>query len=133
MIVRLGSLTPEDFKPILGYVPLVIMKEPGTQPLCPGQLFRHYAPQAELFLGNPLAMEQASFILGFKERDYPESKRILYLGSLQQPSEVAENLYAILRQLDLEQVPHAWVDMDFPREGLWLTIAERLQRAGVKE
>ena len=55
---------------------------------------------------------------------------MILLGSLNSPDEVAENLYSALRQLDLEKAEEAWVDMDFPRRGLWQTIAERLMRAG---
>jgi len=130
VIVRLGSLPAEKFTPILGYQPLFVQKEQGDQPLCPGQLFRHYAPRARLILGDLTALVDSPFILGFRERDYPVSKRVIALGSLARPEEVAENLYQSLRQLDLEGASVAWVDMDFPREGLWQTIAERLIRAG---
>jgi L-threonylcarbamoyladenylate synthase len=56
--------------------------------------------------------------------------RLLLLGSIHNPYEVAGNLYEALRQLDQEKAVLAWVDMDFPRHGLWQTIAERLMRAG---
>lgn len=130
VIVRLGALAPEQFQPILGYQPRFVQKEQEAQPLCPGQLFRHYAPHARLLLGDSADLEEASFVLGFKERSYPYGKRIIVLGSLSQPEEVAENLYQALRQLDQEGALSAWVDMNFPREGLWQTIAERLLRAG---
>lgn len=130
VIVRLGALSADQFEPILGYLPRFMQKEKGTQPLCPGQLFRHYAPHARLMLGEAAALAEAPFILGFKERRYPLDKRVIVLGSLFHPVEVAENLYQALRQLDQEGARLAWVDMDFPRHGLWQTIAERLMRAG---
>lgn len=130
VIVRLGALAPEAFNPILGYTPRFIQKEQDAQPLCPGQLFRHYAPRARLVLGDMAALAHSAYILGFKERLYPENKHIIFLGSLSHPEEVAENLYQVLRQLDQQGVTQAWVDMDFPRHGLWQTIAERLMRAG---
>ncbi len=131
VIVRLGALPPESFESVLGYQPRLVLKASSeAQPLCPGQLFRHYAPRARLFLGNPEGLQQASFVLGFKERLYPADKRLILLGSLTNAQEVAENLYHVLRQLDQEGAILAWIDMDFPREGLWQTIAERLQRAG---
>jgi L-threonylcarbamoyladenylate synthase len=129
-IVRLGALTPEILKHVLGYQPRLIEKTPGSQPLCPGQLFRHYAPRARLVLGDSADLTSSPFILGFKERDYPADKRVILLGSLSDPEEVAENLYQALRQLDQEGANQAWVDMKFPRQGLWQTIAERLVRAG---
>lgn len=130
VIVRLGALSADRFEPILGYQPRFVQKEKDSQPLCPGQLFRHYAPRARLILGDAMAKADAPFILGFKERYYPADKRVIVLGSLSHPEEVAENLYQALRQLDQEEASLAWVDMDFPRQGLWQTIAERLMRAG---
>lgn len=130
VIVRLGALPPEAFVEVLGYEPRVVKKTEGSQPLCPGQLFRHYAPKARLILGDREEIEDSHFILGFKERPYPKDKRVIILGSLSDPEEVAENLYRALRQLDEDGATKAWVDMDFPREGLWQTIAERLNRAG---
>lgn len=133
VILRLGAVPPEAFKPILGYEPRVIQKSQENQenqPLCPGQLFRHYAPRARLILGDHPLLADATFVLGFKERPYPRGKRIILLGSLLEPEEVAKNLYQALRQLDQEGANQAWVDMDFPRHGLWQTIAERLIRAG---
>ena len=130
MIGRLGALAPECFAPLLGYQPVIIQKQDHLKPVCPGQLFRHYAPQAELILGEINQQERASVILGFNGRIYPHSQRIIRLGSLEHPQQVAGQLYRVLRQLDQEKIQVAWVDMDFPRHGLWLTIAERLKRAG---
>lgn len=130
VVVRLGALSPEIFKRVLGYQPLIVQHTSDSPPLCPGQLFRHYAPRARLFLGELAAIPEISFMIGFKERSYPSAKRLLLLGSLFHPEEVAKNLYHVLRQLDHEEATHAWVDMDFPRHGLWQTIAERLFRAG---
>lgn len=131
VILRLGALPPEAFVDILGYVPRLMQKEEGERPLCPGQLFRHYAPRARLILGEPDTQADTQFILGFKERSYPRDKRVMILGSLDNPHEVAEKLYDVLRQLDVEGAAEAWVDTDFPRFGLWQTIAERLYRASV--
>lgn len=131
VVVRLGSLGPDAFKHVLGYAPAIKGKEEGSQqPLCPGQLFRHYAPQAKLLLGGKEQIESVPCILGFAERQYEGNKRVMILGSLKNPEEVAHNLYRLLRQLDQENIQTAWVDMDFPGYGIWLTIAERLKRAG---
>jgi L-threonylcarbamoyladenylate synthase len=132
-IVRLGVLAPNRFESVLGYTPRLIKRKLAEQPVCPGQLFRHYSPRAQLVLGDPVGLIEAPFILGFKERHYPVDKRVIVLGSLFNPEEVAENLYQALRQLDQEGASQAWVDMDFPQTGLWQTIAERLLRAGEGE
>jgi L-threonylcarbamoyladenylate synthase len=43
--------------------------------------------------------------------------------------QAAHRLYDLLRQLDLDGVESAWVDMDIPTDGLWQTVRERLNRA----
>jgi L-threonylcarbamoyladenylate synthase len=129
-VIRLGALPPEVFKAVLGYQPTVDLGTGNKKPLCPGMLFRHYAPQAKLNLGGFQRDIAAKCILGFSERSYPKAEIVLHLGSLNQPEAVAERLYDILRELDRKGIDEAYVDMDFPTEGLWLTIAERLRRAG---
>jgi L-threonylcarbamoyladenylate synthase len=126
-VARLGALAAEVFIPILGYQPQILNSK--KQPICPGQLFRHYAPKAKLVIGDLSEQTTVQFIIGFKEKQYPLNKRILYIGSLENPEEVGENLYRVLRQLDEEEAPIAWIDMDFPAEGLWATIRERFLRA----
>lgn len=125
-IVRLGATTPEMLQKVLGYRPEVVAKKTGENPICPGQLFRHYAPLAKLILGID---SSADVIIGFVERAYPEFEKVLHLGSLYAPEQAAENLYRLLRHLDQEKIQAACVDIDFPKEGLWQTIHERLMRA----
>ncbi|MBA2369859.1 MAG: threonylcarbamoyl-AMP synthase [Candidatus Protochlamydia sp.] len=127
MIGRLGAIAAEEFESILGYVPALFKAE---KPICPGQFFRHYAPKAKLFLGDRSKLNEVSFVLGFTERHYPPDKKVLFMGSIFKAEEVAEHLYQVLRQLDVEGASEAWVDMDFPREGLWMTVEERLVKAG---
>lgn len=127
VIVRLGALSPEDLGNVLGYRPEVVTKADGQAPLCPGQLYRHYAPTAKLLLtGQP---EANQVVIGFSDRKYPEGCRVLSLGESTNALTAAHRFYAILRQLDEEGVTAAWVDMDFPNEGLWLTLHERLHKA----
>ena len=122
---------PEEFEPILGYQPVVLTKQGTEKPLCPGQLFRHYSPKAKLYLGDLSKLDDSSVILGFKERSYPAAKQVLFLGSISDPQEVAENLYRTLRLIDQEGYPSAWVaDGTFPGHGLWQTIAEPGPLAG---
>lgn len=129
VIVRLGALSGEAFIPVLGYEPRLVQETSEVNPICPGQMFRHYAPRARLLIGNLSFLKEVPYVLGFTERDYPLDKQVIRLGSLDDPQEVAENLYEALRELDRRGASQVWVDMDFPREGLWKTIAERLTRA----
>lgn len=124
VIGRMGAITPEVLQKVLGYKPT--LSKGHAKPICPGSHFRHYAPKAKLLLKDA---GEAPVILGFSDKTYRKGARVIIMGSLEKPEEVAENLYRVLRQLDQEHISSAWVDMDFPRDGLWQTIAERLQRA----
>jgi L-threonylcarbamoyladenylate synthase len=130
-IIRLGAIDPEAFSPVLGYVPRVSVPQPGESPLCPGQLHRHYAPKAKLILRESLPADLEGVVLGFRTVAYPTGCELWEMGSLDSPQSVAENLYALLRQLDEAGVASAYVDMRFPRTGLWQTIAERLIKASL--
>lgn len=131
LIVRLGALSPEAFLPVLGYCPRVVEAGKGEQsaPLCPGQLYRHYAPKAKLGPVEAIPSGDTGVILGFEDRNYPRGCRVISLGVSSTPEEAAHRLYAALRQLDEEGIEQAWVDMDVPNSGLWLTVKERLRKA----
>lgn len=130
-IIRLGALSPEAFEGVLGYLPRVKVGGEGQKerPLCPGQLYRHYAPQAKLILLNSIPTAMEGVLVGFSGRSYPEGCRLYSLGSSENPEAAAHELYAVLRQLDADGIQEAAVDMDFPDKGLWLTLRERLQKA----
>lgn len=122
---RLGAIPAEEFLPILGYVPQ--LSSPKEKPLCPGQLYRHYAPKAKLHFSQNLA--NASVIIGLKGRSYPSTAQLFYLGAEDNPEGVAYSLYTVLRTLDDEGIQEAWIDADLPKTGLWVTIKERLRKA----
>lgn len=135
-IIRLGALSPEAFLPVLGYVPEVSTVKGQsaniTQPLCPGQLYRHYAPQATLLPLPDLQSVCQGTVIGFSDRNYGEEMQVLSLGRSDNPREIAENLYAIFRLVDDLKLTKAWIDLDFPNTGLWATIRERIQKAIAK-
>ncbi len=128
-IIRQGILSGEDFASLLGYTPTITLPHSLEKPLCPGQSFKHYAPQARLILCEKMPHELNEVILGFEEREYAGAAKVILLGSLSQAKTVSANLYTVLRQLDREKIEVIWVDFDLPYQGLWSTIRERLQRA----
>ena len=129
-IIRLGAYPPEDFLPVLGYIPSV---KNGTKnnkrPLCPGQLYKHYSPAAKLILFQTIPEYASEAIVGFSDRTYPKGSRLFSLGNSKDPQKATHELYALLRRLDHEGIDQAYVDMDFPEDGLWLTLRERLLKA----
>jgi L-threonylcarbamoyladenylate synthase len=130
-VARLGAISPEALSFVLGYVPSlapVIAKKP----LCPGQAFTHYSPNARLtlsFLSYASCPNKKEVVVGFTEKSYVGAKKCFLLGSLQNPEEAAFRLFDVLRSLDTEGITEAWVDMQVPRSGLWLSIVERLSKA----
>ena len=132
-LARHGAISQESIAAILGYTPQIQQKT--STPICPGQLFNHYAPKAKLFLSKaPYAScsLKSPYVLGYKDRDYSGAKKVISLGKSFAPEEVAFQLYDSLRILDLENIEEAWVDINIPNDGLWQTIFERLLRASQK-
>jgi L-threonylcarbamoyladenylate synthase len=129
IIGRLGAIPAEAFTSVLGYAPKIDIKINANSPLCPGQLFRHYAPKAKLILDSQVDPGKIGAVVGFEDKKYPANCILFSLGKSTQPEMVAERLYAILRNLDIAGIQQAWVDMSFPTNGLWATIAERLKKA----
>ncbi len=130
-IARLGALSQEHLAEVLGYLPKIADVKNDT-PLCPGQLLAHYAPKARLVLSDApyeFCSKQLSFVVGFSNRSYQDAARVFLLGSTDDASLVANRLYDVLRQLDVENIKAAWVDMNFADFGLWKTIKERFRRA----
>lgn len=130
-VIRLGAIPVEAIAEILGYVPEVVGGErgKGEKPLCPGQMYRHYAPKAVLHLSKVFSDGMQGIVLGYDERRYPEGCQVYSLGSLSAPQTVAGRLYSLLRQLDDDGIKEAWVDVDVEHAGLWRTILERLNKA----
>lgn len=119
-ILRLGAISAEELEKKLGYKPEVV--KPSSKPECPGQLFKHYSPKAKLvFKGD------ADAVLGFRDRNYIFP--LVSFGASDDPEEIASNLYDALRSLDLLGYKTVLVDINFPRDGLYSTIYERLLKA----
>lgn len=123
---RLGAIAPESFAPLLGYVPEYSISSDTVS--CPGQHYRHYAPRAQLVLGETDKIDHP-FVVGFSDRIYKNAKRLFCLGQSDDAAGCLNRLYHTLRLLDDEKIPLAWVDMRLPNTGLFRTLRERLIRA----
>lgn len=129
-IVRSGCLLMDDIADVLNYKPLVYKKNDSLV-MSPGMKYRHYAPKAKLSFFSEKDNFSEQIVVGFLEREYPGAKRIYHLGSLSDPQGISKNLYHVLRQLDHDLIEQAFIDMDFPREGLFKIICERLEKAAI--
>ncbi len=131
-IARLGALSAEELEPVLGYRPALYDGSHDSSPLCPGSLYRHYAPKAKLVLGREPYTGQLSVVIGYSDRQYPGASTLLTLGPSSDPDTVAHHLYDVLRQLDRMGLSAAWVDLQVGHDGLWAVIRERLNKAAVE-
>lgn len=128
VIAREGSLLASDMEKILGYQPKILAKQ--KKPICPGQHFRHYAPNAKIQLmpyDKLKVLDQV--IVGFTDRKYPFAKEVLHLGKSFDPKSLQTNLYAILRMLDEKGIEEAFIDEDFMDDERSQIIKNRLVKA----
>jgi len=128
---RKGAVSLQEIAKILGYLPQEI---PGlSQPLCPGQKFRHYAPHARLVLSyeawNEQKGDEYDGVLGFSDRFYSQAKRVITMGSSTELSQVSYYLYQALRQIDQYGLDFVFVDLSGSWSSEWSVIFDRLQRA----
>lgn len=129
---RLGAVDASEIERVLGYeLSLFTSEEEG--PLCPGQLYRHYAPRAALFLhrGGWVKAQAHLFdgVLGFADRDYEGAKAFVSMGYSESVSSVANQLYASLRELDERGLASVFVDVNLPSSKIWDSILDRLEKA----
>lgn len=129
---RPGAIDIEEVSSVIGYKPAP--HHPGKAPLCPGQLFRHYAPQATLTLHDsgwePSFCDRFDGVLGYSDREYPRAKTIVSMGPSSNPAIIAANLYAALRDLDQRHLQYVFVDTRVENTSNWLGILDRLYKAG---
>ncbi len=136
---RLGALSLSLIESVL-QMPLVNTLQVDTdQPLCPGQMFRHYAPEALLTLGYTLEDLKKNYdaVIGFSDRCYPDASQIYYLGRSDSVYEVIRNIYRVLRKLDEDGIQRAWIDCcisdeEQRRESLWSVFFDRIKKAASK-
>lgn len=119
-LLRPGGLERAEIEAVLG-MRLAAPAPAGNAPTAPGQLSRHYAPDAHIRLNAAAPQPGEIFVgLGTVEGDYTLSAS----GSLR---EAAANLYPLLRELDRNHDRIAICPL--PAEGLGEAINDRLRRA----
>lgn len=153
MILRPGFITPAMFEALIGPVridPAILKKpDPNFRPKAPGQMYRHYAPNAPMYLIEGKDMEKvtakiSSLIRQAHEDDRKaavlcteESKKyyeehgadvIRSLGSRDHIESVARNLYEILREFNELEIDVIYSET-FVDEQFGSAIMNRMVRA----
>jgi L-threonylcarbamoyladenylate synthase len=128
-IGRFGAISPCAIEKVIGYSPLHHSED---RPMCPGQMFRHYAPNALLTLNAVWNQTEASLfdaVLGFSDRSYSNAQMVLNMGASTNPEACMFNLYGLLRELDRRSLHSVFVDTDVPSSPQWFAFLDRLKRA----
>jgi len=130
-ILRLGNITLEEINSSLGYK-IAPNLQPGKQVKSPGQLLKHYSPDAELYL-NQNQPSAGDIFLSFG----PHPKEIdgLTLSESKNLEEAAKNLFTFLHILDRLSKARGGVPIKvapIPSNGVGAAINDRLLRAAEK-
>ena len=147
MILRPGAITRCMLEQVIGHVDIdeSVSVDSDIAPKAPGMKYRHYAPQAPLYLvkGNQEDVckaicyllqkgQKAGKSVGVMATDETRKNYnggVLYsLGSVESQAEVAHNLYAVLREFDRQKVDIIYSE-SFYEEGLGAAIMNRLEKA----
>ena len=148
MILRPGAITKEMFEKVIGEVAVdrTLIKPDSKQvPKAPGMKYRHYAPKADLtIIEGPLekvvkeinkrAEEKIDAgykvgVIGTEEtvEDYLAGD-IKCIGTREDESTIAANLFRILREFDDDRVDYIYSE-SFDTAGIGSAIMNRLLKA----
>lgn len=147
-ILRPGYVTQERLAQVLGEIDTdvtILRHDSNLAPKAPGMKYRHYAPKGELVIveGDPGRVtdymnrqaEKARFrgertgIIGTKESlEHYRADVVKCLGLKEDEESIARNLYAVLRQMDEEQVDRIYSE-SLEDRGLGQAIMNRLLKA----
>ncbi len=147
IILRPGVITKEDIEQVLGKEVLIakeITEEtaPETKVLSPGMKYKHYSPNAEVYLVKGRLKQFADFVNSKTEKNifamcFDGEEKELKINSVCYGKEFdgesqAQNLFKILRQLDRQNASKIYVRCP-KTTGVSLAVYNRLLRsAGFK-
>ncbi len=127
-ILRPGGITREQIERLIGAVDLPVAVSNDSNPVAPGMLSSHYAPNIPLRM-NVISAEPDEGLLLFGADTFVKGGLVrLNLSEQGDLNEAAANLFFMLRQLDQQQLKGIAV-MPIPETGLGVAINDRLKRA----
>ncbi|SHE58467.1 L-threonylcarbamoyladenylate synthase [Caldanaerobius fijiensis DSM 17918] len=150
MILRPGGITSEQIRDAIGEVAIdptikgEVMKE-DFRPRAPGMKYKHYSPEAEVYIVKGRIDEVVKKINALAEKDLSEGKKvgimataqthkmykygkIVVVGDREDALGIARNLFDVLREFDNAGVDIIYAEA-IDEEGLGLAIMNRLVKA----
>ena len=126
ILLRTGAVPAETIEVVLGQT-INRAVDAGGNPLSPGQLASHYAPEAKVRLGAT-DVQEGEALLAFGSNVPATAGPMINLSATGDLIEAAANLFAALRTLDQSGTKRIAV-MPIPEQGLGEGINDRLRRA----
>jgi L-threonylcarbamoyladenylate synthase len=133
VVYRLGSISIEDIRAVVGSVTLKNNKEKA--PNAPGMLEKHYAPRTKTYLVENIAHfvaqhpdQKIGLLLHIKEPKDHGVEKTIYLTETGDLKEAASKLYSAMHELDKWDLDMI-VAQRLPDTGLGKSINDRLERA----
>ncbi len=122
VLLRPGKVSCRELAGALGYLPPAVSFvdfKKGT-----------YRIRPQLLLMDGPYDGFVKTVLGFSDRNYPFAETVFEMGTLKEGvREDEKKLMAALQDIDREEIPYVWVDMNFPKEGNLKRLALLLERA----
>ncbi|WP_230199114.1 L-threonylcarbamoyladenylate synthase [Risungbinella massiliensis] len=146
ILLRPGGVSLEDLQKVVPTIQVDLgLTESASKPRSPGMKYRHYAPEATMWLvkGNPQNMvtqiqklieesnlhgKKVGVLTTTENEDKYKSAAVVSAGSRKQPESVARNLFQALRQFDELKVDVIYGET-FPEEGIFFSVMNRLRKA----
>ncbi len=140
ILYRPGLVTLEQLEEVLGEVQVLTKAKEGEVPKSPGLKYRHYAPNAqvevlhgtigqiEAYVSSCCKREKTGMLVFDEFSSFDSRVKTVSLGSKNDPSAAARNLFAGLRKLDKMGVSLILAP-EIPDTGVWRAVRNRLYRA----
>ncbi|MCO7176310.1 L-threonylcarbamoyladenylate synthase [Sporolactobacillus kofuensis] len=142
-ILRPGGISKEQLVEVVG----AVADDPGLTrsdqiPKAPGMKYKHYAPQAMMYL-VPSGKEKICELVATEKNNgrrigvltteenrdsYPDADVVLVCGKRSEPATVAHNLFDVLRRFDQKNVDAIYSET-FSEEGIGKAIMNRMSKA----
>ena len=133
IVYRLGTLPIDEIEKLIGRVS--IKNSSTTAPEAPGMDKRHYAPNKQSYLTDNVSdfitannLKNVGVISYTSKIHSPDIAQQIILSPKANLEEASRNLYNAMHELDLSMVD-CIVFETMPKEGLGLTMNDKLQRA----
>jgi L-threonylcarbamoyladenylate synthase len=142
VLLRPGVLTRAQLEAVCGEAVLDNQALTSNAPRASGTLDSHYAPNAKVRLMNKSELKVALAAVEPSQRiavyaysipgiDAINAASVLYRAIPLQASQVAHELFAVLREFDAQGVAQIWVET-LPTATEWDGVRDRLTRAAVQ-